>query len=462
MRKNLILFLAVAITLFPSVSHAEINEREILSFISNHIKKKQQIGIMVRSAGTGKTLFRYNSQKMFIPASNNKILSSSAALALLGKDFRFRTEFYLGGGIHSGVGYGSFYVKAYGDPTVDLEAMGKIAREIKALGITEINGGISIDASYFDDNYYGPGWEDDWIGKSYCPPITAVSFNYNVVKLRVSASAVQGLPARITTDPAPFPFRINNMVSTSTKKSGVSAKFDDERHIRLSGFVHPNRKAETLEISVPDPLFYFGVIMKNVFAENGIKIKGDIKRERVPKWAGIIFTHYSEPLETILEEYNKESINIIGDSIVKILGAEFMGTPGTWENGSYVMKNHLRRIGISEDTSVVDGSGLSNLNRVSAEDLTLVLENIYRNRDISSEFISSLPVAGVDGTLKKRFLKLRNKISAKTGYLDGVRSLSGYAYGRGGKVYIFSIIANGGSASTTKKLQELILRELVY
>ena len=228
------------------------------------------------------------------------------------------------------------------------------------------------------------------------------------------------------------------------------------------GLVHPNRKAETLEISVPDPLFYFGVIMKNVFAENGIKIKGDIKRERVPKWAGIIFTHYSEPLETILEEYNKESINIIGDSIVKILGAEFMGTPGTWENGSYVMKNHLRRIGISEDTSVVDGSGLSNLNRVSAEDLTLVLENIYRNRDISSEFISSLPVAGVDGTLKKRFLKLRNKISAKTGYLDGVRSLSGYAYGRGGKVYIFSIIANGGSASTTKKLQELILRELVY
>ncbi len=417
---------------------------------------------MVRSANTGKSLFRYNSQKMFIPASNNKILSSLAALTLLGKDFRFKTEFYLGGGIHSGAGYGSLYVKGYGDPTVDLKAINKIAREIKALGINEINGGISIDASYFDNNYYGPGWEKDWIGKSYCPPITAVSFNYNTVKLKVSASAVQGLPAQITTDPSPFPFRISNMVSTSTKKSGVSAKFDAENHIRLSGFVHPKRRSETLEISVPDPLLYFGSMMKSVFAKNGIKIKGEIKREKVPKWAGLIFTHYSKPLETVLKEYNKESINIIGDSIIKTLAAEFMGTPGTWENGSYVIKNYLRRIGINEDTSVVDGSGLSNLNKVSAEGLTLVLANIYKNRDLSSEFISSLPIAGVDGTLKKRFRTLKNQVFAKTGYLDGVRALSGYAYGRNGQVYIFSIIANGGSSNTTRKLQEIILRELVY
>ena len=101
---------------------------------------------MVRSADTGRTVFRYNSKKKFIPASNNKVLSSVAALSLLGKDFRFRTEFYLGGGIHSGVGHGGLYVKGYGDPTIDMSKLREIAGNLKALGITKIDGGFTLTA----------------------------------------------------------------------------------------------------------------------------------------------------------------------------------------------------------------------------------------------------------------------------------------------------------------------------
>ena len=196
--KTLILHTLVLLFVFlpAASSHAEVNQKKILSFISKNTSSRKKIGIMVRSADTGKTVFRYNSKEKFIPASNNKILSSIAALSLLGKDFRFKTEFYLGGGIHSGVGHGGLYVKGFGDPTIDIEKLREIAGKIKALGITEIEGGIHLDGSYFDDILYGEGWDPKWRGKSFCPPVTAISFNYNSAKIRISASRVQGVPQR--------------------------------------------------------------------------------------------------------------------------------------------------------------------------------------------------------------------------------------------------------------------------
>jgi len=416
---------------------------------------------MVRSADTGKTIFQYNSKKKFIPASNNKIFTSIAALSLLGKDFRFKTEFYLGGGIHSGVGHGSLYVKGFGDPTIDTEELREIAGRIKALGITRIEGGVYLDGSYFDDVHYGEGWDPDWFGKGFCPPVTAISFNYNSAKIKVSASKVQGAPAIVRTEPAEFPFPIRNRVSPTLKRSGVRAEYNEQNELRISGYVSSRKKAETLELSVPDPFFYFGAALRQVLEENGVEVAGPIDRKRVPKWSGKLFTHYSESLATIIHEYNKESVNIIGESIVKVIGAKFLSKPGSWESGTRVIENHLRMIGLNGDFSVADGSGLSRMNRASPEDITQALAKAYDDPDISEEFIASLPIAGVDGTLKKRFRNLKGKIYAKTGYLEGARSLSGYVFGKNGRVYVFSIISNG-VGTKIKKLQNLLLRELVY
>ena len=461
--KTLILHTLVLLFVFlpAASSHAEVNQKKILSFISKNASSRKKIGIMVRSADTGKTVFRYNSKKKFIPASNNKILSSIAALSLLGKDFRFKTEFYLGGGIHSGVGHGGLYVKGFGDPTIDIEKLREIAGKIKALGITGIEGGIYLDGSYFDDLLYGEGWDPEWRGKSFCPPVTAISFNYNSAKIKISASRVQGVRATVRTEPAEFPFLIKNRVSTRLKRSGVRAQYNERNELRLSGYVSSRKKAETLEISVPDPFFYFGATLKKVLEREGIEVSGPIERRRVPRWTGKIFTHYSEPLGAIIHEYNKESVNIIGESIVKVIGAKYLNTQGSWKSGTYVIENHLRRMGLNGDFSVADGSGLSRLNRVSPEDITEALHMAYDNPDISEEFVASLPIAGVDGTLKKRFRNLKGKIYAKTGYLEGARSLSGYAFAKNGRVYVFSIISNGMGAKV-KKLQNLLLRELVY
>lgn len=452
------LFLSFA-TPEVSSSLSRTDKREILSFISSSAKKNGTLGIVVRAADTGETVFRYNSEKSFIPASNNKILSSVAALSLLGKDFRFRTEFYLGGGIHGNVAHGGLYVKGFGDPTIDLEKLELIAKRIKNLGVSRIDGGILLDGSYFDETYYGKGWDPEWVGEAFCPPVAAISFNYNSAKIKVSASRA-GMPAYVSAEPKEFPFAIKSRVLTSRRRSGVMAEFGSRNQIRLSGYVSSRRKRETLEMSVPDPFFYFGEMLRATLEKKGVRVDGRVRRARVPKWAGAVFTHYSEPLGVVIREYNKESVNIIGESLVKVLGARFMKEPGSWKTGTYVIRDYLAGVGVSGDVSVVDGSGLSRMNRVSPGDLAEVLLRAYKNPEISKEFLESLPVAGVDGTLEKRFYELKGRVYAKTGYLEGARSLSGYVFARDGRTYVFSIISNGMGARV-KKLQSLLLRELV-
>ena len=441
----------------PSLSR--MDKREILSFISRNANGGGTVGIVVREADTGKTVFRHNGEKSFIPASNNKILSSVAALSLLGKDFRFATEFYLGGGIHGNVAHGGLYVKGFGDPTIDLEVLERIVARIRDMGISRIDGGIHLDGSYFDETRYGEGWDPEWTGEAFCPPVTAISFNYNSAKIKVSASRA-GLPAYVSAEPGDFPFPVKSRVLTSQRRSGVMAEFGDGNEIRLSGYVSSRRKRETLEMSVPDPFFYFGEMLRAALEKNGIEVAGRVSRARVPRWAGPVFTHYSEPLGVVIREYNKESVNIIGESLVKVLGARFLGEPGSWKSGTYVIRDHLRGMGVSGDVAVVDGSGLSRMNRISPADLAEVLLMAYRDPAISKEFLESLPVAGVDGTLEKRFRELRGRVYAKTGYLEGARSLSGYAFAKDGRVYVFSVISNGMGAGV-KKLQSMLLRELV-
>ncbi len=161
-------------------------------------------------------------------------------------------------------------------------------------------------------------------------------------------------------------------------------------------------------------------------------------------------------------EYNKKSVNIIGENLIKTLGAEFIGTPGSWESGRKIISLFLKNIGIKNGFKIVDGSGLSLLNRLSPNALADVLEYAFQNKSVGLDFITSLPVAGIDGTLKKRFKdkEMKGRIVAKTGYLKNVRSLSGYVFTTTGDVLVFSILSNG-LGHEAKKFQSDLLAELV-
>ena len=453
-------FLLIVIAVDTAGAENSSYTSRIAPLLPIEAKNKGKLGVVVKSLTTGETLYEHNGEKLFIPASNEKIITSVAALSILKSDYRFKTEFYSGGGVSDGVLHGGLYIKGYGDPTLEAAHLGFITYQLKRRGIREIRGGITVDDSYFGPRRHAEGWKEEWKDDFYSPHISALSFNYNIIELKVYASKSGQRPtAKI--EPAGTNIEIINKAITSGKKGALRTDWQNDSTIVLSGVIKP-RATVVLKIPVKNPALVTGNVIKSALQQAGINVEGTVTQGGIPRWASVIYTHYSDPLSSIITEYNKNSVNIIGENLIKVLGATYKGTPGTWEKGSLVISEFLNSAGIDNGFRVADGSGLSLNNRVSPDTLTEVLSYAYRNRLIASDFIVSLPVAGVDGTLKKRFRnsELEGRVMAKTGYLKNVRALSGYVFTKKGDVLVFSILSNG-YGWPTQASQSVLLSELV-
>lgn len=433
---------------------------KIATLLPKEARNNGKLGVVVKSLTSGETIYEHNAQNLFIPASNEKIITSVAALSLLKRDYRFKTEFYSGGGISNGVLHGGLYVKGYGDPTFGEPHLGFIVYQLKKRGINEIKDGITVDDTYFSKTRRAEGWKEEWSDDFYSPPISALSFNYNIIEVKVTA-AKSGQKPYVTILPEGSNITIINNAVTSSKQGVLTTDWKDDQTVIVAGRIRP-KASVLLKIPVQNPTILTGNVLKSALEEAGIKVSGPVVEGGVPRWATIFYTHYSDPLSMVITEYLKNSVNIIGENLIKTLGAEYTGTPGSWENGSTVVSQFLNNIGIKDGFKVVDGSGLSLLNRVSPQTLTEVLSYAYSNRLIASDFIDSLPIAGVDGTLKKRFREsdVQGRVMAKTGYLNNVRALSGYVFTKQGDVLVFSILDNG-LGWKTKEFQSNLLSELV-
>jgi D-alanyl-D-alanine carboxypeptidase/D-alanyl-D-alanine-endopeptidase (penicillin-binding protein 4) len=434
----------------------------LFTLIPKAARSNGKLGVVVKSLTTNESIFEFNADKLFIPASNQKVMISVAALSLLKPDYRFKTEFYSGGEVSAGVLYGGLYIKGYGDPTLEKDNLVFIANQLKMMGIREIRGGIIVDDSYFERTRFGKGWKSNWRGDVYSPPISALTLNHNIFEIHVSPSRPGGTPY-IRLEPPGSYIQVFNKAVTSSKKGGLSAHWvDGSNAVVLNGRISPRRSSQALELAVIDPTLYTGGVFKKALEDSGIKVSGAVSKGVVPKWGNPIYTHNSIPLSMVVNEYLKESVNVIGENLIKTLGAHFKGAPGSWETGAQVISDFLVGIGVDNYFRIVDGSGLSNLNRVSPQTMTDVLQYAYTNKLIGPDFVKSLPIAGVDGTLKKRFRGsgLEGRVKAKTGYINNVRALSGYAFTRSGDVLAFSILSNGVGPQV-KTFQSKILTELM-
>lgn len=466
MRRLYILFLAFVLFLTTgqivfSKSSSDLFE-ELSGIIPKEASKNGKLGILVKSLKTDEKIFEYNPDVLFIPASNAKVIISVTALSLLKPEYKFKTEFYSGGEISGGVLSGGLYIKGYGDPTLSTERLRSIADEFKKMGIKQVTGGVILDDSYFDDVRYGKGWKKQWEGDVYSPAISAFSLNYNTLDLNVYPSKLDRIPF-VRTEPKGANINIINKAATSNRKSRIMAAWLEEgKTVMLQGSISPRVSSYTFKLTVENPALYTGSAFKEILEEGGITVQGFVSTGEIPKWAKIFYTSFSEPLYLIVTEYNKNSVNIIGENITKTLGAELKGTPGTWDKGTQVVSEFLSKIGIKDGFEIVDGSGLSPLNRVSPHVLTEVLKYAYKNQLISSQFINSLSIGGVDGTLKRRFRRseVEGKIMAKTGHLNNVNTLSGYLFTNNGDVLAFSILTHG-LGSRAKEIQNNLLVKLV-
>ncbi|MBI2375234.1 MAG: D-alanyl-D-alanine carboxypeptidase/D-alanyl-D-alanine-endopeptidase [Deltaproteobacteria bacterium] len=427
------------------------------------------VGVHVRSVSDGRTIFERDGSRLLNPASNVKLVTSALALSHLGPAYRFRTLVYRDGSIRNGALQGNLYVKGFGDPTLTSENLFGIINEIALSGIQRLQGSIVVDDTFFDAVTDGPGWDQEASDRSYAPAIGALAVNYGTFTVRVLPGESVGAPARVVLWPDVPSLEVASSVTTRAGGSrsrlwiGTSVRDDGGVLATIRGAVAAGEPlGEEIYRRVNQPGIYAGQTIKRMLELRGVSVEGTIKLAAVPRQnVVLVASHVSEPLGSIVSTLNKHSSNFIAEMILKTVAAELRGSPGTWQKGAELMTEFLVGLGLPAGSFVLEnGSGLNDVNRMSPEQLTLLLRAMHRQPEIANEYAASLAVAGSSGTITSRFADspAEGRLRAKTGSLTGVSALSGYVTTRDDQLLAFSIMMNGyeGRARLMWKVQDRI------
>ena len=418
-------------------------------------------GVLVVSA-RGDTLYSHNAGKLFMPASNQKILTSAVAFTQLGPDFRYRTNFVAHGAIEAGVLNGDLGVVGRGDPSVSdhmrVDAMlplMAVADSLAARGVTRIRGKVVAEGNAFPESVLGYGWSYDDFEDDYSAPTDELLFNEGFTNVVVHAGARAGDSVRVETTPtktwpklrvsavtvAPFVMPADTLQPRPARPEIVLRKDTLTGDVMVTGTIAVNDSA-TIAITHRDPDAAYIAALREALTRHGIAI-GD---EAVPGTAAdTIVTMWSPPLREILKPFMKPSQNQIGEMLFKTLGLE-RATP-TATTPRAIVEQQLLAWGAQPSGFIVrDGSGLSRYDYVSPETIVHVLAAMRRDTAFAA-YYDAMPIAGVDGTIRTRMrgTPAAANVHAKTGSVAQARSLSGYVQALSGDTLIFSILANNWS-----------------
>lgn len=436
--------------------------------------RKAQIGLRVLSLRTGQVLFDHRGDELLIPASNVKLITTAAALSQLGAHYTFQTAVHANGrgrlppragGVPSKL-KGDLFLEGRGDPELVSERLWLMARDLKIRGLAVVEGNLVADDSYFDDQRWGEGWPQNSGPQPFYARIGALSLNFNTVTVHVEPALEAGQPAHVVVEPPTHYIRLVNRTRTrrAASRDGQAGLVIDRvegpegNRIVASGTLPLGAERITLYRSISDPSAYTAWTFKEFLSREGIKVKGKVVKGKVPPTASLLATYASKPLFEIVQDLNKLSNNFIAEQILKTMGAELKGRPGTAAKGLGVVEAFLAELGIPPQSyRLMDGSGLSRLNRLSPTQIVRVLEQMYRSFPLQAEYLSSLAVMGEDGSLRQRLAgtSAQGRIRAKTGTLDGVRCLSGYVQPRQGEPMAFSFLVNFGQECPAEEVLRL-------
>jgi PBP4 family serine-type D-alanyl-D-alanine carboxypeptidase len=416
-----------------------------------------QVGLSIVQISNGEAIFNHNADQSFIPASNQKLLLSATALARLGADFRFRTPLLADSAPEgSGVLHGNLYLQGHGDPTLTCSALAAFVQTLKKDGVCCIAGDLVGDDSYFSGSPFGSGWLEEDLDKSYAAPASAICLEENLLKVTVLPGGQVGGKALCEVDPAsPLVSIANNCLTV--KKGGrcwTSLSRINGNSFRLTGRIAVGHSPIVHVMPVRSPSLLAVSVLPEMLKAAGIKLKGPARLGVVPKDALLLDTAYSPTLSQILKAMNKESNNHYAEQILRTLGAEVSGV-GDDLAGTQAISDYLKTLlAVSNLPVICDGSGLSPKNSLSPSLLTALLAKLP-HLPYWEPFRDSLPIAGVDGTLKRRLkgTPAQGKIYAKTGTLKGVSSISGYVMGNDRPLLAFSLLVNDIHAPLASVIQ---------
>ncbi|PCK21174.1 D-alanyl-D-alanine carboxypeptidase/D-alanyl-D-alanine-endopeptidase [Bacillus pumilus] len=414
-------------------------------------------GISVRDTSDTSLLYEHQADIRLTPASNMKLLTSAVALDLLGETHTFPTDVWMDGSIQKKTLYGNLYLRGTGDPTLLEEDFAALAKQVKKAGIHTIRGQLVADDTWYDDTRYSIDlpWSDE--DQYYGAQISALTASPNrdydagTIILEVQPGKKAGQKAAFDIIPKTDVVRVINRVKTvpeGEKKKISFKRSHGTNEITLTGTIPLKASSSRQWVALWEPTTYALDLMKHALNAEGIQVKGPLKTKQVPKKATKIASHSSMPLSELLVPMMKLSNNTHAEILLKELGKR-VKNKGSFEKGLDVMNDRLPAFGIDPSLTVLrDGSGISPINLVSANQFTFFLTNIQKEKWFKT-YVNALPLAGasermVGGTLRNRLKEpaTLEKVRAKTGSLSTVSTLSGYMETQSGKTLAFSILLN--------------------
>jgi len=455
----LTVLVSLAVAAQPKTAPSSAREREALvkalqSVIDTTPLKTARVSVQVRSLDDGTIIYSRDGEELLNPASNVKLFTAASALARLGPDFRFDTDFLTDPEFKAGRDgkAKTLFVRGKGDPTLTTERLTGVVSDLLHAGLKEVTGDLVLDESYFDLDRVPPGYDQEWGDKAYLAPTGAISLNWNTVGVFLRPGENVGERGTAEIEPMSEYFTLDSELVTGTKmqrRYTVSIGPDKDKvrqKIEVRGVVPVEKGNWSQWKKVDAPAMYFGFTLKSLLAQRGVKVKGRIRTGSVTPGSRMLTVAQSETLDVVLKKLSKHSSNFVAEQLIKTLGAELKGVPGTTEKGINAVEDFLATdVGLSRGSFVMkNGSGLNDTNRFSAAQTNRLLAYMMSKFSLMPEFLSALPIAGKDGTLKYRFEGSDAvwRLRAKTGTLENVSALSGYVQSTGGERFVFSIMVN--------------------
>lgn len=454
---------AVLLALLLAAAPAGTLPERLDAALRRAARGRVEVGAVVWDLDADTEVFARDADASRIPASNAKLFTAAAALDRLGADFRYETGVYLDAEPRDGVLEGAIHVDGAGDPNLSgrfhdgdpTAVFREWAAALREAGVTRVTGGVVLHNAIFDGVTRHPDWDRynpaDW----YTAPVGALSLNDNCVDVTISPGAVGGA-ARVEVSPPNGYVRIVNRAVTVEGRPAERDRlvYDRPRGSRTISFsrsIGARGPPETYSIAIDDPSAFFGSVLVEVLAREGIAVEGGAVETNAPvsavpgarRIAGL-----TSEIGPTLAVCLKRSQNFYAEMLAKRLGYAASGL-GTWESGTRAIEEFARSCGC-EATDLADGSGLSRNNRTTARDVVRLLVAMSRHRH-AEMFRDSLAVSGdEEGTLRDRLdgPEERGRVHGKTGTLAGAVALSGYVDSRSGRHFAFSVLVNGRDANS--------------
>jgi len=414
------------------------------------------VSAVVQEVGAARASLVFNEREPRNPASVMKLVTTDAALELLGPAYRWKTEVYLDGE--------NVVIKGYGDPKLSYQSFWLLLRNLRGRGVTEIRGDVLLDRSYFapvpDVPFDGEAY------RTYNVPPDALLVNFRSLRFSFMPEDAN---VRVYVEPALPGLEVMNLLRLSggacpdgrAFREILQASFESSPRPRASftGEYPLSCGERELSVALYSPEEYVTAMLRQLWTEMGGTWKGIARDGAASPGAKLVYVHESEPLAEVVRDINKFSNNVMARQLFLTLAAESMGPPAQAADATRVVKQWLTLKNIQAPELVLEnGSGLSRVERISAAHLAALMQAAWAS-PVMAEFVSSLPLVALDGTMRKRLLgeRIAGSAHVKTGLLQDARAIAGYVLDRKGKRQVVVMLVNHPKALQADAAMDALL-----